>query len=131
MNTSVVSKLEFLSDASEDHVNLFCERFVSVFQLPGDIVATFNTTIDYVYFITRGVVESIPPNAPVKELKKGDSIGMDDMIIGDKYTTTSRTKTFSDLVQLPKEHMLELIYVLPQLRSKVELILRKKKIEEQ
>ena len=131
VNTSVVSKLEFLSEANEDHINLFCERFISVFQLPGDIVATFNTTIDYVYFITRGVVESIPPNGPVQELKKGDSIGMDDMILGDKYTSTSRTKTFSDLVQLPKEHMLELIYVLPQLRAKVELILRKKKIEEQ
>lgn len=131
VNTSVVSKLSFLEDAAEDHINLFCERFISVFQLPGDIVSTYNTTIDYVYFITRGSVESMPPSGNASELKKGDSIGLDDMILGDKYTATSRTKTFCDLVQLPKEHMLELIYVLPQMRAKVEYILRRKKLSMQ
>ena len=132
VNTGVVSKLTFLEDADEDHINLFCERFISVFQLPGDIVATHNTTIDYIYFITRGVVESISHTpGQSKELKKGDSIGLEDMILGDKYTKTSRTKTFCDLVQIPKEHMLELIYILPQLRVKVEIVLRKKKLEEQ
>jgi len=131
VNTSVVSKLSFLEGAAQDHINLFCERFISVFQLPGDIVSNYNTTIDYVYFITRGSVESMPPSGNASELKKGDSIGLDDMIIGDKYTATSRTKTFCDLVQLPKEHMLELIYVLPQMRAKVEYILRRKKLSMQ